>query len=198
MDLKNLTHKQKILVILLMCICIAVYFLFTKKGFTTKTGKELTSEVGSSVTSLDKNLQKSEKLYLEITGQVKSPGVYEVEKQVMVIELISLAGGLTDSADLYTLHKDISLASLVENRAKVYIPGTFERSSGNTQTKSVANGKVSINNASTSELESLPNIGSATATKIISARPFHSLEDLKKVQGIGEKTYDKLIALIEL
>ncbi len=59
--------------------------------------------------------------------------------------------------------------------------------------------KISINNASKEELMSLPGIGEKTAIKIIEYRQtssFKSIEDLKKVKGIGDKKYEKIKDLI--
>ena len=53
-------------------------------------------------------------------------------------------------------------------------------------------GKISINNASQAELESLSGVGPSTAQKIINGRPYGKLEDLMNVSGIGQVTYDKL------
>lgn len=53
---------------------------------------------------------------------------------------------------------------------------------------------VDINTADQKALEKLPGIGPAKAKAIIAARPFKSKEDLKKVDGIGDKTYKALEA----
>ena len=55
---------------------------------------------------------------------------------------------------------------------------------------------VDINTASQKELEKLPGIGPAKAKSIIEHRPYKAKEDLKKVDGIGDKTYKMLEAEI--
>jgi len=49
-----------------------------------------------------------------------------------------------------------------------------------------------INTATEKELISLPGVGAKTAKEIIAARPFKTIEDLKNVKGIGDKTFEKL------
>lgn len=62
--------------------------------------------------------------------------------------------------------------------------------------KKEGNGLVDINKASQAELESLPNIGPATAKAIIEYREknggFKKLTDIMKITGIKQKTYDKI------
>jgi competence protein ComEA len=56
-------------------------------------------------------------------------------------------------------------------------------------------GVVNINQASAEELERLPAIGPAKAKAIVDQRkrsPFHRIDDLTKVKGIGKKTLAKL------
>ncbi len=56
--------------------------------------------------------------------------------------------------------------------------------------------KINLNTASKEELDVLPGIGPAKAQAIIDARPFQSIEGLKKVKGIGEATFEKLKDMI--
>lgn len=133
----------------------------------------------------------------EITGQVNHPGVYEVREDLMVIELINLAGGFTSYADLEAIHKNIGLSKIVESQEKVYIPGIFENSETN-DSSPISGQKISLNNATLEQLDALPDIGESTANKIINARPFSKLEDLKNIEGIGDKTYNNIVSSITL
>ena len=68
------------------------------------------------------------------------------------------------------------------------------------QEKETAPIKININNATQEELETLPNIGAVTAGKIIAYRTenggFGSINDLVKVDGIGDKTLAKIAGMI--
>ena len=57
---------------------------------------------------------------------------------------------------------------------------------------------IDINSADQLMLEKLPGIGPVTAARIIESRPFRSLEDLKKVRGIGDKMFDSLLPFIRI
>ena len=62
--------------------------------------------------------------------------------------------------------------------------------------KATPDAPVDLNNASVAELGSVPGIGKVTAQRIVEWRekhgPFRHAEDLMKVKGIGEKSFDKL------
>ncbi len=53
-------------------------------------------------------------------------------------------------------------------------------------------GRIDINTATEKELKMIPGIGPVMAARIIAARPFRSADDLKKVNGIGDKKYAKI------
>lgn len=63
-------------------------------------------------------------------------------------------------------------------------------------------GKINLNNANINQLDSLPGIGSAYAQRIIDYRGanggFRSIEEIKNIKGIGEKTFEKLKDLITI
>jgi competence protein ComEA len=158
------------------------------------------SERGNPNSTLIESTRSEESkaiIILEITGQVNNPGVYEVNEKMMVIELINLAGGFTSYADLEAIHKNIGLSTFVEPHEKIYIPGIFENSA-NTSSSSSSGLKVSLNTATLDQLISLPDIGESTANKIMSSRPFTKLEDLKNVEGIGDKTYNNIVSNVTL
>lgn len=65
---------------------------------------------------------------------------------------------------------------------------------GKSTTKGVlASGeKINLNTATQAELEELPGVGPAKAMDIIGGRPYKSIEDIMKVRGIKEGTFEKI------
>jgi competence ComEA-like helix-hairpin-helix protein len=53
-------------------------------------------------------------------------------------------------------------------------------------------GRIDINTATEKELKMIRGVGPVLASRIIAARPFRSADDLKKVNGIGDKKYAKI------
>lgn len=170
------------------------------KKKTDDTALPQTEDSANSGTDSVDGQKNTEVLYVYICGEVINPGVYEMNRQERVCTLIQRAGGLTEHADL----KAVNQAQFLEDGQMVYIPSTeeaqglpadvtgTEESSGSGQTE----GKINLNSASREQLMTLPGIGEGKAGNIISYREehgkFQSIEDLMKVDGIKEGTYEKL------
>lgn len=135
---------------------------------------------------------------VDVKGAVNKPGVYEAEGEDRVIDMINKAGGLKESAD----EEKINFAIRVEDEMVIYVPEIGEEleqengitmAIGGTDQK---DGKVNINTADDTELQTLTGIGPAKAAAIIDHRekngPFKAIEELKLISGIGEKSFEKL------
>ncbi len=139
-------------------------------------------------------------IYVDVGGEVNQPSVVELSDGSRVTDAIAAAGGLTEKADL----TDINRAAFVSDGEKIFIPsqeesdseGVLSSQSGSSSSARSSDGKININTADSSQLQELNGVGPATAEKIINYRKqngrFQSIEDIKNVSGIGDKTYEKL------
>jgi DNA uptake protein ComE-like DNA-binding protein len=78
------------------------------------------------------------------------------------------------------------------SKAATATPQAFPNSSHPHAKETPELGKIDVNTATEKELRSVPGIGPVMAARIIAARPFRSADDLKKVNGIGDKNYAKI------
>jgi len=132
-------------------------------------------------------------LIIYISGAVSQPGVYTLPADSRVKDAIEAAGGLLTDASV----DNINLAAFLRDGAHLEIPTTASQP----QTPSDSSTKlININNASQSELESLPEIGPSLARAIIAYReehgPFGAVEDIQKVTGIGPAIFEQISHLI--
>jgi competence protein ComEA len=137
---------------------------------------------------------------VDIEGAIKHPGVYNLCPDDRVEDAIRVAGGPLPDADLSKVSK--SLAARVADEERILVPFRSGSSSSESSESTHVEGKVNINTASLSQLDTLPGIGPATAQKIIDHReengPFASIEDVMDVSGIGEVKFEKMKDLITI
>jgi len=55
---------------------------------------------------------------------------------------------------------------------------------------------LDINSADLAELTSLPGIGLNTAEKIVARRPFSTIDELRKINGIGDVVYERIAPFV--
>lgn len=145
--------------------------------------------------SPDQSSGTNDTLYVDIKGEVEQPGVYNVEENDRVVDVIDYAGGLKANAD----EKQINLAEKVYDEMVIIVPHVDE-AENLISTSGESHDKIKINTATQTELEQLPGIGKAKAQAIIKYREesgaFQSFEDIQNVSGIGEKTVSQLAEFI--
>ena len=134
---------------------------------------------------------------VDVKGEVKKPGVYEVEIDARVIDVIQLAGGFSGEAD----ETFVNLAQKVQDEMIIHVPKTGEAEQ-NAEIGEASSSKVKVNYASQEEMESLTGIGPAKAQAIIQYRDengfFQTPEDLLEISGIGEKTLETIREELEI
>ena len=156
----------------------------------------------------DPDIGNVEKIYVHICGAVAAPGVYELEADSRVFEGIEAAGGFSEDA----CEDYVNQAGRLTDGERLVIPtmeeieaakadGTYtfgNETSGAEQSGSAGSetGLVNINTASESELGAISGIGAGKAAAIVKYRQengsFSSVEDIMKVSGIKEGTYEKI------
>ncbi len=146
------------------------------------------------------------KVRIDIAGAVISPGVYEFAEGDRISDALTSAGGLSADADREWVEKNLNRAAKLSDGGKIYIPSVTEVTSSQTQDLSnlsnlgdllgVTTGQVNINSASQADLEGLPGVGPVTAQKIISGRPYQTIEELKSKKAVGNAVFEKIKDLI--
>ena len=196
-------------------VMVGVYLSVNNKG-----SLELSHEVAAIPLQDDciaeNQEDKTSKIFVYVLGAVKEPGVVIANENSRLYEVIALAGGATEEADL----NRVNLASMVKDEQKIVIPFKMPEECGDSLSVGFISSnnydslfysiysndnedndiggvkRVNINTANESALITLKGIGSATAKNIIRYREengkFLSIDDIKKVSGIGESKFEKM------
>ena len=198
--------NNKIIITAAACVILftasAVFFLINEKSDTISIEEADLETAAEERAGSTAGKDGESKVYVDVSGCVKKPGVYEVSADSRIFEVIELAGGVTPDADTSYINQ----AEPVTDGLKINVPDrnqTENSVSGETSSAlQDENGKVNINTADMTRLQDLPGVGPVTAEKIISHREnngyFRSIEDIKNVSGIGEKTFEKIKDMISV
>ena len=145
--------------------------------------------------------KQDEKIFVDVKGAVKNPGVFETTKDKRIKDLIDVAGGLLDDADTSTLN----LSQKVKDQMVIYVlkHGEKPKQMSEIGTTSSSSGEViNINTANKEQLMKISGVGKTKAEAIIEHREkngdFKKKEDITKVRGIGKATFEKIKDKIEV
>ncbi len=201
-----LFFRQNVKSIILAFVCSLVLiigglFYFNQNKTEDYSGVSF-SNISNETNNKDEKAENrhDEKIFVDVKGAVKHPGVFETTKDKRVKDLIEEAGGLLDDADTSTLN----LSQKVKDQMVIYVLKHGEKpkqisdggsSSSNTDV-------ININTANKEQLMKISGVGKTKAEAIISYREkngdFKKKEDITKVRGIGKATFEKIKDKIEV
>ena len=186
MTQNNFTMKNKIIVSAIsVVIILAAFFVY---------GED------SNEIQIAENIEPVKKeITVYVSGQVKTPAVVTLEDtgKLRAVDAINAVGGLTDFADT----EIINLAEPLIDGQHIHIPTkeiVFQEivAAPNKSANFAQGDLININTADEKELQKIRGVGAVIASRIIEYRTnnglFKTVEEIKKVRGIGEKTFEKM------
>ena len=203
--------KRIIFFIMILTICIAGLFIKNKLSHqeeifvlseeNSKGDLEIEKDTNIEINE-STNEVSSKEVTVYISGEVNSPGIVTVNSGERLANVVEKVGGVTSNADL----NQVNMAIKVEDEEHYIIPKIGEALEVQENIMAENNGtkedssKININKATIEELDSLPGVGEATANKIVNYRDengeFKSIEEIKNVNGIGDKKFQDMKDLI--
>ena len=177
------------------CVAVGIYFF------------EHTEKSPPPKAIIEPPKEKPIQIVVDVEGAVIKPGVHNLSENSRLKDAIEYSGGLSEKSDRNYFFKNFNLAKILVDQEKVYIPTAQETGTGfATQTTPESNItsnngdflglQININTASEQELDKLPSVGKVTAQKIVSGRPYQTVEDLTEKKIVSNSIFEKIKNLI--
>ena len=195
-------YRKQIIVGIIIFIIVGSILSFSLYHFLKEEKKEEKEEpiiLEKKEKKETKSKKTKEEYKVDIKGEITMPGIYTLKADSRIIDVIELAGGLTEQANtsVINLSKRITdeMVIIIYSNAQVQ---DFERTkeleetvqqmcqqpdenslkndacisseSNQSSNETTSNGKISINTATKEELMTLPGIGESKAKDIIAYR----------------------------
>lgn len=208
--------KKIIKVLCFSCFCLLAAACGERENvyFQTETsvaGTQQNEDVAATEIMAENNADDTQtagsdkKRFVYICGAVNVPGVYEVEQNARLYEVVEAAGGLREDA----AEESVNQARQIEDGEMIRIltqeeaaqAGDEEAGEGaendvKAETANDSDGRIDLNLATVAELMTLPGIGQAKADSIVRYREkngaFSPIEEIKQVEGIKEGVYNRI------
>lgn len=198
-------HDKKFLIkVIAGLILLAITFAFYLIKVNTAAKDADLEIINSDIEQLEQPtyaaIEEKSMIMVDVAGAVINPSVVALPEGSRIFEAVRKAGGLTEQADTRSTNQ----AEILVDGQKIYIPtkqelseeyGKADISVFSGQDKTLRPSLININTADSETLQQLSGVGPATAEKIIDYRnqngKFTSIEEIKNVSGIGDKTFEK-------
>ena len=221
----KLIRKLKYPITIILFILTIIYIIYLKNNLEDYKYKSLelvsNNDLIKEETSTNETVEAT-KYSIDIKGAINNPGVYHVDSNLTVNDVINIAGGLTKEADTSVINlakkitdemviiiytkEEVKKSNIVDTVIKVVekecvCPNIQNDGCLNTEIKdNITNnensGLVNINTATKEELLTIKGIGESKAENIIKYREtngnFKKVEDIKNVEGIGDTIYETI------
>lgn len=210
---------------IILFIFITVCLIYMKNKLDNNKYDDIIVNQDIVDVDVEKDLEEDIVKYsIDVKGAVNNPGVYLVDSNLVVNDVINVAGGLREDADTSVINlakkivdemviivytkEEVKNSNVVDTVIKIVeqecvCPNVKNDGCLNTEidnTISNGNGLININTATLEQLQEIDGIGESKAKKIIEYREekgkFTSIEDIMNVDGIGEKLYETIKAYI--
>ena len=171
-----------------MIVILVIAVLITGGTALSITGKDEATEL-----TIPKEKKTVSKVTVYVSGAVNKPGVVTLKSGERVVNAVKKCGDVLPTADINA----VNMAAELTDGMQIIIPELAENGGTSVSARLGLSGdKVNINRANEQELDKLPGIGPAMARRIIDYRTekgnFESVDDLKKVRGIGTAKFEKI------
>ena len=193
---------------------IAVWVLALIASVLALSGAYFLGVNNASVTEVEILIPTPAPIVVQVVGEVRSPGVYELDADERVLTAIQAAGGMTENADI----EGLNVAAILVDGSRILVPSLpptpipFAENQPDISQEQESNsgapvlqdapsldslsGKIDINTATLEQLISLPGIGETRANQILAFRTdlgqISALEQLIEINGIGYKTLEAI------
>lgn len=180
-----------ILVLAALAITVAIGVVRTTGG----GAGTVSAPVGATARAAAPTPAATGRVYVDVSGAVRSPGLFVLPGNARVVDAISAAGGFTPKAQ----REGVNLARPLTDGEQLVVPqvgsspaaAETPAPAGTSAGGGTAGARVNLNTATQDQLEQLPRIGPALAQRILQWRTdnqrFTSVDDLLAVSGIGDK-----------
>ena len=207
------------IIFIVISLLVVLGIFYYQKNNKKEEDKEVVEVEENEIKVKEKDKEKTKEIEfkVDIKGAINIPGIYTLNQNSRVIDVINKAGGLTENADtsvinlskkiidemviiVYTKEQVLNFTKVKEEEKIIQdkcnqIDENSLKNNACITTDKITN-KISINNASKEELMALQGIGESKANDIIKYREenglFNQIEDIKNVPGIGDNLFAQI------